>query len=753
MANFKKGVALVLAAATAFTFAPVSTLGTPVVAEAATSVKIPVGTTDSTTITATDAHVVSSTGTNITTTTGGAVTVGWGAADNETATIKDGNNTYVVVAENKQEVDLVAGTATVVQRTSANSATIRDEFAIAGQQSIALNPTVKAYKNNATTVGNGYTVAEAKWTSSDTNVAYFGTTDNRQAESKNAQSGDVYAPNINAGVAGDVNLTYTLTATKGTDKITVVSKTFYLSVGKNAAVGANIKSINLKDANGEDVVTPGTNNLIDFKGSTYAMNSVQTSKKNAKIVANLNESAALTYSSDDSSVATVDAEGNITAVGNGSARISVTAASTASYKASTATFTVNVSKTVTSDSISVKDANGIDLVKNSVRVPGAVIEMDPSSSTAATAIKTFQPVVKSDVNGTLSYALTKDTNGTAITAANDKLIASVDATTGLITAGSNVGTVFLQIKSTSKDVTLNNGVTTVYIPVVVDELPEDALTLSTDVINLDTTTNKTATFTVAGAAASTDVDRYTATAIARSAYENAGVVTVTESKDGTFDVRANLVGSCTIAVRAIKTKTTRATVKYITVNVTKDAAKTASTLAVKNSAIVLEAGKTAEIGATADTAITYTVADTSIATVDNATGVVTAVAAGNTYVTVTAATTDKVEGKTITVPVVVAAPAPVVVKPAKVTGVKVANVKGAKVKVSFKKVSKAAGYVVTYKIGKKSYKKTVTATSVKLSVKKGATVKVSVKAFNYKNGNVKQYGAASKAVSKKTDKK
>ena len=35
MANFKKGVALVLAAATAFTFAPVSTLGTPVVAEAA----------------------------------------------------------------------------------------------------------------------------------------------------------------------------------------------------------------------------------------------------------------------------------------------------------------------------------------------------------------------------------------------------------------------------------------------------------------------------------------------------------------------------------------------------------------------------------------------------------------------------------------------------------------------------------------------------------------------------------------------
>ena len=35
MANFKKGLALVLAAATAFTFAPVSTLGTPVVAEAA----------------------------------------------------------------------------------------------------------------------------------------------------------------------------------------------------------------------------------------------------------------------------------------------------------------------------------------------------------------------------------------------------------------------------------------------------------------------------------------------------------------------------------------------------------------------------------------------------------------------------------------------------------------------------------------------------------------------------------------------
>ncbi len=41
MANFKKGVALVLAAATAFTFAPVSTLGvkTAVVAQAATATK------------------------------------------------------------------------------------------------------------------------------------------------------------------------------------------------------------------------------------------------------------------------------------------------------------------------------------------------------------------------------------------------------------------------------------------------------------------------------------------------------------------------------------------------------------------------------------------------------------------------------------------------------------------------------------------------------------------------------------------
>ena len=111
MANFKKGVALVLAAATAFTFAPVSTLGTPVVAEAATSEKIKVGTTRNPIVgTTDDARVVSSTGTNITTTTAGAITVGWGAADKETATIEatvaGKTETYVVVADNAQDVDL-----------------------------------------------------------------------------------------------------------------------------------------------------------------------------------------------------------------------------------------------------------------------------------------------------------------------------------------------------------------------------------------------------------------------------------------------------------------------------------------------------------------------------------------------------------------------------------------------------------------------------------------------------------------------
>ena len=38
MANFKKGIALALVATTAFTFAPVANLGTPVVAEAAAAI-------------------------------------------------------------------------------------------------------------------------------------------------------------------------------------------------------------------------------------------------------------------------------------------------------------------------------------------------------------------------------------------------------------------------------------------------------------------------------------------------------------------------------------------------------------------------------------------------------------------------------------------------------------------------------------------------------------------------------------------
>ena len=190
-----------------------------------------------------------------------------------------------------------------------------------------------------------------------------------------------------------------------------------------------------------------------------------------------------------------------------------------------------------------------------------------------------------------------------------------------------------------------------------------------------------------------------------------------------------------------------------------------NTMNVTTDVINVEVGKSQAIavsGAAIDSKITYTSADPTVATVD-ANGNVTGVKAGQTRIAVYASATDKLNDKTVYVPVVVYEKGqnpdqPQVIdkvtKPTKVTGLKVKNKKGGKVTVSWTKQNQQnIKYYVKKTVGKKSAGKSVGSNKTTLSVKKGATVKVKVKAYIYNASGKKLVGSYSKTVTLKTDKK
>ena len=173
-------------------------------------------------------------------------------------------------------------------------------------------------------------------------------------------------------------------------------------------------------------------------------------------------------------------------------------------------------------------------------------------------------------------------------------------------------------------------------------------------------------------------------------------------------------------------------------------------LKVTTKSLKLNEGETGSIVATG-TALSYTSSDEDVATVDS-TGKVTGVSEGTAVIIVKSAGSATVEPAQDTVIVTVKA---VYKNPAKVTGVKVSNKKGAKVTVTYTKdtTSPTVKYYVQKKVSGKTAGKSVGSTKTTLSVKKGATVKVRVKAYYYDANGVKHVGAYSSWKTLKTDKK
>ena len=308
---------------------------------------------------------------------------------------------------------------------------------------------------------------------------------------------------------------------------------------------------------------------------------------------------------------------------------------------------------------------------------------------------------------------------------------------GLVTAGSKKGDAYITLSTADKG-DIKGGTATVHVRV--NELPEAVITQG-DIV-LDLANHNTATLAptsnVAGASfAYSETPDYS---------DGFNVIGLAGAK-----VTALKYGVTHVTITQPASKTTRLTKKKIKVSVVQNVAKAVSDLKVADSALTVKVGDTASAGASttaSGAAITYTSSDTDVATVA-ADGTITAVAPGTAVVTVKAAETDTVNAGTATIVVTVPS------NPQKVTGVKVSNKKGAYVTVNWTSQGSNVNYRVYKKVGNgKWVGKNVAGSKTTLSVKKGAKVQVKVKSYaKDASGNTTWGPAATKAKTFKTDKK
>jgi len=223
---------------------------------------------------------------------------------------------------------------------------------------------------------------------------------------------------------------------------------------------------------------------------------------------------------------------------------------------------------------------------------------------------------------------------------------------------------------------------------------------------------------------------------------------ITVSATGLVTFNGNGFGTTQIRITGDPT-TNAAAPKAKVINVTYSSI-TEPDLEVTTKSLKLDAGETGSIVATG-TALTYTSSDEDVATVD-ANGTVTAVAEGTAVITVKSAGSATVSPDSDIVIVTVKGSAQ---KPAKVTGLKVSNKKGAYVSVKWTSQGKNINYRVYKKVGNgKWVGKNVAGSKTTLSVKKGAKVQVKVKSYvKDSNGKTTWGPAATKAKTFKTDKK
>ena len=793
MLNLKKGLALVLAAATAFTFAPVANLGNAVEADAANTnfigaegQTLTVGeaitydvdvaqVTDGTTYTLTNSNpdavdvYVNNKAENSTTTAGAVADHNQKNHDTFTVVAKaKGEATVRVIyhgsnkAETSQDIHF-----TVVDPTDTPSWTMQktSEYptAVDAQNAFGFKALGDGASNQYTfkagAAQNGGTFTITKITSSDESVVKAGTI-----------SGDTVP--LNLLKAGTVKLTVEVTGAAGTATLGTGSHTIsYSGTGKSGTYEVTINVIANKSTFkiGDSEITGDTNpnwntgvtpNKWDNVQKTIYLSESHPSENIGATLTNPQVSGdKIVYAPFKENNNTTFTSSNKTVTTGYTDEISVSADGTVSatakaLNASEQYYFVRVKTDKESGKIgwvrviTTRNEKAFSTLK--VSVQGKDYEEKASYDEAGNVKDNTSKVVdvKMSTQDRTSVPFTVVSSNAYDIKANDP--STVDVQNGtLVAKRQGVASVTISTKSD----------TTHYGSVIIT-------------LRVNVTNQKLDVKVVA------DPTAITLTKVTKSAKLNASVVAtpalttqpelsyrfVTKNTDGSysaatsadFDLKGNeITYKTTNEATAIVEISTKSTNDYATpapayVTVTGTQKKAATKLNVTTKALNLVAGETGSVVASG-TALSYTSSDTDVATVD-ASGVVTAVKPGVTVITVADAGNDEFAAGSENVTVYVKASYN---DPKKVTGVKVSNKKGAKVTVTFTKdtTNPNMKYYVQKKVGKKTSGKSVGSNKATLSVKKGATVKVRVKAYYYDAEGTKHVGAWSSWKTFKTDKK
>ena len=217
-----------------------------------------------------------------------------------------------------------------------------------------------------------------------------------------AVAGDVAASNSgvtyksgNTAIATVTNAGKVKGVAVGTTTITVASKDGKVSTNVTVNVEkAVVKSITNADKN----VKKNTINLVTNGANTYATLLKVTDTDN-KVV---NDRSVLSFKSSNEKVATVDANGKITAVGNGTAKVTITPALKNKAGKKDLTFTVKVTTKVEGISFTGTDGTMEILANNAKNNIGAKVNANASNQALKYAISDVKdekgnPVAKSKV--------------------------------------------------------------------------------------------------------------------------------------------------------------------------------------------------------------------------------------------------------------------------------------------------------------------------------------------------------------------
>ena len=468
--------------------------------------------------------------------------------------------------------------------------------------------------------------------------------------------------------------------------------------------------------------------------SNISMNEGDEQQLTAKVTPENATDKKITWSSADNTVATVDENGLVKAVGVGTTTIA------AVVNGIKATVKVTVSKKPT-----------VEIPVTSVTFAASPIEMTVGE-------KTFVKYSVLPENATNT-----ETTWTSLTPA----IATVDAKTGEITAVAE-GKAFIVIQVGAKTATLEVNVKAKpadYVAVDGVQINKTEYTLKeTETVQLSAivtpsnATDKTLTWkssndSVAKVDAATGLvtavaeGKATITVVAKNGKSATCEITVEKkaTEPSTDETTTPATGDTTKPSTDQPTSTTPAGTQPTTQPATQPTVPPVTGIKMNRTTANVIVGKTKKVTVKltpsniVDTGVKFTSANSSIATVD-ANGNIKGRRPGKTVVTAMTS-----NGLTATVKVTV--------RPAQVTGLKKKSVKSTSVKISWKKQKNVTGYIIYTNVGKsnkyKYYKTTKKTNIVVKKLKKNTSYRFKVRAYKTVSGS-KITGACSNAAKAKT---